>query len=70
MENFIVARYLYDQRPDRRYVSKVNVQFPGRQGQSERRYTLLFSGALAARRYHFCTTMPNPDPVRRAELKF
>jgi hypothetical protein len=32
MEDFIVARYLFDQRPDGRYVPKVSIQ---RQGQPE-----------------------------------
>jgi hypothetical protein len=36
MEDFIVARYLYDQGPDGRYVPKVSVQFPGSQRQTVR----------------------------------
>jgi hypothetical protein len=29
-EGFLVARYLYDQRPDCRYVPTVSVQLPGK----------------------------------------
>jgi hypothetical protein len=29
-EGFLVARYLYDQRPDGRYVPAVSVQLPGK----------------------------------------
>jgi hypothetical protein len=31
-EDFLVARYLFEQRPDGRYVPKVSVQLPGRHG--------------------------------------
>ena len=33
VENFIVARYLVEQRPDGRYVPKVAIQVPGPEGE-------------------------------------
>jgi hypothetical protein len=35
MEDFIVAQYLWQQRPDGRYVPMVRVQVPRHQGQTE-----------------------------------
>jgi hypothetical protein len=35
MEDFIVACYLFDQRPDGRYVPKVSVQLPGGKGKPQ-----------------------------------
>jgi len=35
MEDLIIARYLFDQRPDGRYVPKVSVQLPGPDRRTE-----------------------------------
>jgi hypothetical protein len=35
MEDFMVACYLFDQRPEGRYLPKVSVQLPGGQGKPQ-----------------------------------
>jgi hypothetical protein len=40
MEDVIVARYLFEQRPDGRYMPKVSVDLPGGPGGESRRHII------------------------------